>query len=89
MAISEWKVITVSGVAGGITPDAVVNLRIECKADTVEEVRNLVQHAPDLVWYLRELTEAVQTLSKRHGTKTPECLPYAIQALENATEKQS
>ena len=45
--------------------------------------------APDLLWYLQELTEAVQTLAKRHGYQTPQCLPQALAAIARATGKLS
>lgn len=42
---TPWKVAVVSGAAGGFDGRAYVNLRIEGRADTVEEVRALVDHA--------------------------------------------
>lgn len=44
-----WGARTISGSSGGVQRDAVVNLQITCKADTVEEVRALAAAAPDLL----------------------------------------
>ena len=48
----------------------------------------LISSAPDLLWYLQELTESVQTLAKRHGYQTPQCLPQALAAIAKATGKE-
>jgi hypothetical protein len=50
-----------------------------------EHDARLIAAAPDLLWYLRELMEATETLSRRHGYKRPECLPYCNQAITKAT----
>ncbi len=41
--------------------------------------------APDLLWYLREISEAVETLADRHGFGLPTCLPHALAAIDKAT----
>lgn len=46
---TPWAVRAVSGSAGGLERLAVVNLRVTCNADTVEEVRALADAAPDLL----------------------------------------
>ena len=61
--MKKWKVITVSGAAGGETRHAIVNLLVKTEADTVEEVRQLIEAAPDLL----EACEAAITWAKTPG----------------------
>jgi len=49
------KVTVHGGAAGGGTRGAIVNLRIEGKADTVESVRVLAEAAPKLLLRLQSL----------------------------------
>jgi len=50
-------VFTASGVAGGPSRKATVNIRIDGRSDTVEEVRQLVAAAPDLLSALEHAAE--------------------------------
>lgn len=62
-----WKVTTISGVAGGPTREATVNLKVETLSDTVEEVRAKVEALPQLVEAL-ELAEATIERLNRHDS---------------------
>lgn len=45
----EWKANTVCGAAGGVTGEAEVTIKVSCISPTVEEVRLLVDAAPELL----------------------------------------
>lgn len=58
----HWKINTISGSAGGINGDAIVNAQILCKADTVEEVRLLLEAAPDLLNALQDCVTVIEEM---------------------------
>lgn len=63
MSIKSWTVKVVSGAAGGTDHKASVNLRVDCEADTIEDVRSLVASAPDLLAALVDAEFLLRKLS--------------------------
>ena len=47
--MKPWEISIISGAAGGMSREALVYLKIRTKADTVHEVLELVEAAPDLL----------------------------------------
>lgn len=64
---TPWAVRAVSGSAGGLERLAVVNLRVTCNADTVEEVRALADAAPDLLAALEAMIDNEPCRFDHHG----------------------
>ena len=62
----KWKVKTICGYAGGNSQDAMLNCEIETKSDTVDEIRQKVEAAPDL---LEACQYALKNLNPKGGIK--------------------
>ncbi len=62
MISKPWNVETISGAAGGMSREATINAQITCKADTVEEIRRLLDAAPDLLGALQDCVTVVEEL---------------------------
>ena len=58
MKTKQWSVNIISGAAGGLTREATVNLRIDTRADTVHEIQQLVEVAPDLLEAAKQVEHA-------------------------------
>ena len=83
-----WKVTTISGAAGGVTRDAIVNLRIKTKSDTVEPVRLKVEAVPDMLYALEELVSEWESKQFSKDPITGQYLEsYAIKLAKAAIEK--
>jgi len=72
--VSKWL------VDSGITEHLMVDNGNSGKS--VIRISRLYSKTQDVLWYLREMCEAVETLAKQHGYKTPQCLPYAKDCIE-------
>lgn len=85
--VKNIKATTVSGVAGGFIGKATINLRIDCNADTVEEVRQLVEAAPDLFEALNELVWFSFKGAAEKGTTLQQAWENARRAIAKAEGK--
>jgi hypothetical protein len=81
---SEVKII--SGAAGGSDREAVVNIQITGKSDTVEAVRLLVTAAPDLLSSLEDCLVVLETHYVA-GEKLSDYYPFRIRRASAALAK--
>lgn len=72
--VPEWKVKVHSGTAGGWGGEGQLQVQINCRAETVDEVRKRLESVPDLEKQVMNLTLALgHEVKERTGTLTGEC----------------
>lgn len=83
MALNSWTVRTISGSAGGLSREARVTLEVNCTSDTIEDVRQLVEAAPELLAALQAMLQADEAIRQDSIPKSDQAM-LRIAALDAA-----